>query len=50
MVKFYENGKSRADIAREYDLTLSALYRWIKNHLETGSFKDEDNRTTEEKN
>ncbi|EUJ41571.1 transposase, partial [Brochothrix campestris] len=31
MVKLYENGKSRADIAREYDLTPSGLDKWIKN-------------------
>lgn len=30
LVKLYENGKSRADIAREYDITPSALDRWIK--------------------
>ncbi len=47
MVKLYENGKSRADIAREYDITPSALDRWIKNHQETGSFKAEDNRSQE---
>lgn len=48
MVKLYENGKSRADIAREYDITPSSLDRWIKNHQETGSFKAEDNRSEEE--
>ncbi|NSL52778.1 transposase [Bacillus sp. P2(2020)] len=48
MVKLYENGKSRADIAREYELTPSALDRWIKNHKETGSFKAEDNRSSAE--
>jgi len=48
MVKLYENGKSRADIVREYDITPSALDRWIKNHQETGSFKAEDNRSQEE--
>lgn len=48
MVKLYENGKKRADIVREYDLTPSALDRWIKNHQETGSFKAEDNRSEEE--
>jgi len=47
-VKLYENGKSRADIVREYDITPSALDRWIKNHQETGSFKAEDNRSQEE--
>lgn len=38
MVKLYENGKSRADIAREYEITPSALDRWISNHQQTGSF------------
>ncbi|MDW8517594.1 MULTISPECIES: IS3 family transposase [Priestia] len=48
LVKLYENGKSRADIAREYDITPSALDRWIKNYLESGSFAAKDNRTEEE--
>lgn len=48
LVKLYENGKSRADIVREYELTPSALDRWIKNHQETGSFAAKDNRTEEE--
>ena len=39
---------NRADIVREYDITPSALERWIKNHQETGSFKAEDNRSQEE--
>ena len=30
MVQLYENGKSRAVIVSEYDLTPSALDRWIK--------------------
>jgi len=29
MVQLYENGKSRASIVEEYDLTSSALDRWI---------------------
>ena len=48
LVKLYENGKPRADIAREYDITPSALDRWIKNHQETGSFAAKDNRSKEE--
>ncbi|MGG3692220.1 IS3 family transposase [Heyndrickxia ginsengihumi] len=48
LVKLYENGKSRADIAREYDITPSALDRWIKNHQETGSFAAKDNRSEAE--
>ena len=47
-MKLYENGKSRADIAREYDITPSALDRWIKNHQEIGSFVTKDYLTEEE--
>ena len=48
LVKLYENGKPRAEIAQEYDITPSALDRWIKNHKETGSFAAKDNRSEEE--
>jgi transposase len=48
LVKLFENGKSRADICRVYDITPSALDRWIKNHQETGSFSAKDNRAEEE--
>lgn len=48
LVKLYENDKPRAEITREYDITPSALDRWIKNHKETGSFAAKDNRTEEE--
>jgi len=48
LVKLYENGKSRADICREYEITPSALDRWIKNHQDTGAFTAQENRTEEE--
>lgn len=48
MVQLYENGKSRADIVREYKLTASALDRWIKQANNTGSFTEKANRTPEE--
>lgn len=48
MVKLYENGKPRKDIIREYDLTPSALDKWIKQSQSTGSFKEKDNRTEEQ--
>ncbi|OKL37444.1 hypothetical protein BLL40_03800 [Domibacillus mangrovi] len=48
LVKLFENGKPRADIAREYDITPPALDRWIKNYRESGSFAAKDNRTEEE--
>jgi transposase len=49
MVQLYLNGKSRADIIREYDLTPSAFNRWVKQDQTSGSFKEADNRTNEEK-
>ncbi len=39
MVKLYENGKTRYEIIREYDLTLSIFSNWINN----GSFNHQDN-------
>lgn len=48
MVQLYENGKSRADIVREYDLSASALDRWIKQGQRTGLFSEKANRTPEE--
>ena len=48
MVQLYLSGKPRAEIAREYDLTESALDRWIKQSQSTGSFREADNRSAEE--
>ena len=48
VVALYENGKSRQDIVEEYELTASALDRWIKQFRHTGSFQEKDNRSPEE--
>jgi len=48
MVNLYNNGKARNEIIREYDLTPSALAKWINNYNNSGSFKAVDNRTDEE--
>ncbi|MBP1936574.1 transposase [Paenibacillus sediminis] len=48
MVQLYENGKPRASIAREYELSPSALDLWIKQAQTSGSFSEKDNRTAEE--
>jgi transposase len=48
VVSLYENGKSRQDIVSEYELTASALDRWIKQFTQSGSFKEKDNRSPEE--
>ena len=49
MVKLYNSGKSISEIVKEYDLTRSAFTRWIKQYNNSGSFKEADNRTEEEK-
>jgi transposase len=47
VVALYENGKSRQDIVSEYELTASALDRWITQFQQSGSFKEKDNRSPE---
>lgn len=47
MVQMYQNGKPRADIIKEYDLTESAFDRWVKQSQSTGSFREADNRSVE---
>ncbi len=49
MVALYESGKPRKTIITEYDLTSSALDKWIRQSRTTGSFKAKDNRTSEQK-
>lgn len=36
MVRLFENGKSKFEIVREYNLTPSALDKCIKNHQNSG--------------
>jgi len=48
MVQLYNAGKPRAEIVREYDLTSSALDRWIQRVNSTGATKESCNRTPEE--
>ena len=49
MVNLYLNGKKQSEIAKEYDLTVSALRNWIIQYENSGSFKAKDNRSDEEK-
>ncbi|WP_078369073.1 transposase [Staphylococcus aureus] len=43
MVRLYENGKPRNEIILEYDLTPSALGKWIKLHQHKGTFNHQHN-------
>jgi transposase len=48
MVQLYLSGKQRKDIIREYELTPSALDKWIRQSKTSGSFKEKDNLTPEQ--
>jgi len=48
LVELYNNGKSATEIEREYHVSSSALYKWIKYFNNSGSFKVKDNRTDAE--
>jgi Transposase and inactivated derivatives len=49
MVDLYNAGKSRTELIREYELTPSAFDKWLKQANTTGSFKEKDNLTPEQK-
>ena len=48
LVQLYNNGKGKSEIIREYDLTPSALGKWISRINATGSSREADNRTPEQ--
>lgn len=48
IVELYHTGKGRTELIREYDLSETALGRWIKRYDNSGSFKAKDNRTEPE--
>ena len=48
IVELHLSGKSQSQLAKEYDLTLSALNGWVRKYKNSGSFKASDNRTEEE--
>ena len=49
IVKLYNNGKSRSELIKEYDFTPSTFAGWTKRYNNTGSFKEDDNRSENEK-
>ena len=48
IVLLFNGGKSRASLAREYDLSPSVLDRWIDRINETGPDKEKENRSPAE--
>ncbi len=49
MVNLYNSGKPASEIIREYDLTPSSLPKWVKQFSNSGSFKEADNLSDEQK-
>ena len=49
IVQLYLNGKPGKVIIREYDLTPSSLDKWVNQSQTSGSFKEKDNLTPEER-
>ena len=49
LVQLYNSGKSKSSISREYDISTNVLDRWIKRINATGSTREADNRTPEQR-
>lgn len=49
MVNLYPSGKPSGGIIREYELTPSTFHKWVKQFNQSGSFKESDNQTPEQK-
>lgn len=49
IVRLVNSGKPKREIYEEYQITQSALGRWIRQFNGSGSFKAKDSRTPEEK-
>ena len=45
IVQLFQNGKTKTDIANEYDIHISIITRWINQYNNSASFKEKDNRT-----
>lgn len=49
MVQLHASGKPSNEIIKEYDLTPSTFHKWVKQYNGSGSFKEKDNQTPQEK-
>ncbi len=49
IVSLYNNGKSLADLNRDYGVAKSTISTWVKRYNNSMSFDINDNRTEEEK-
>lgn len=49
IVALFNNGKSLAEINREYGIAKSTVKEWVERYNNSGSFNVNDNRSEEEK-
>ena len=49
LVDLHRAGKPRKDIIEEYELTASAFDKWVQQQNQSGSFKEKDNLTPDQK-
>jgi transposase len=47
IVRLYQSGKKASVLSKEYDISLTTIYKWVKESSKTGSFKTNDNLTDE---
>lgn len=49
IVKLIESGKPTSEVLSEYSLPEATVYGWVKKYKNSGSFRDKDNLTKEQK-
>lgn len=49
IVELYNAGKPPSELLREYQLTSSVLYKWIRQYKTSGSFRTKDSLSQSEK-
>jgi len=49
IVKLVKNGKEASAIQKEYGISKTTVYEWVRKHDNSGSFREKDNRSAEEK-
>ena len=47
-MKLANNGKAVVQIEKEYGISRTTIYTWIRKHEKTGSFRNKDNRSATE--
>lgn len=49
IVELFEAGQTKSEIARSYNLAITTVSNWVKYHQNSGSFREKDNISDEQK-